>query len=245
MIMRKLHVALLFVGVLCLFAAQAQAHDFLPPDWWGPGSWGDPAQNYAGWGFGDPILPGDPLDPPDFGKYIPGTKALWNPGTFDPPEWLPEYEPWQFPPYVDREQTSWPGDVGLGVVPLSGEIVIDMPNDPIPRPEKKVYIQLTWAPQTGALNPNPVIELLDPPSETSNVTQVDVDGTFPGSGWNFSIFEFSIFPNPPFETIRISGDIMVDQVVVDTWCVPEPGTFVLLGTGLMALFGYGWYRRKR
>jgi hypothetical protein len=42
----------------------------------------------------------------------------------------------------------------------------------------------------------------------------------------------------------ISRAIMVDQVVVDTWCtVPEPATLSLLGMGALAIVLR--FRRKR
>ncbi len=34
------------------------------------------------------------------------------------------------------------------------------------------------------------------------------------------------------------------QIIVGTQDVPEPGTVVLLGSGVLGLFGYGWWRRK-
>ena len=50
----------------------------------------------------------------------------------------------------------------------------------------------------------------------------------------------SIRKHPKFENIYISGSIMVDQVIIDTICIPEPITIALLGFGSLILI-----RRKR
>mgnify|MGYP005649003983 CR=1 FL=1 len=52
-----------------------------------------------------------------------------------------------------------------------------------------------------------------------------------GDEWFHSTYLVTLEPNPEFEMFIISGDIMIDEVVVDTIC-PEPGTLMLLCVGI-------------
>ena len=47
--------------------------------------------------------------------------------------------------------------------------------------------------------------------------------------------EMTIEGIPEFEVIRISGDIYLDEMVIDTYCVPEPASMSLLCLGALAL----------
>ena len=78
------------------------------------------------------------------------------------------------------------------------------------------------------------------------------DGVFGGQGrqdrttllreWLHSTYELAIFPSPQFETIRLSGDIYVDELVIDTYSTtPEPATALLMLLGAAAL----GHRRRR
>ncbi len=58
-------------------------------------------------------------------------------------------------------------------------------------------------------------------------------------GWVTEVLKFRLEPNPPWEILTmgefISYPAYVDQVVIDTICIPEPGTLVLLAVGCVRL----------
>jgi hypothetical protein len=130
-----------------------------------------------------------------------------------------------------------------GVWPLSGELDMYIPNWRTQNPEKWIYIQLTWKPgnndQTPFLPDSPVIGIFENPIGT--VTMLPRIDSELEQGWKLSQFKINIQPNPLEEWLTVKGDILVDQIVVDTICIPEPATILLFGiSGLMTLA-----RRKR
>ena len=63
-----------------------------------------------------------------------------------------------------------------------------------------------------------------------------------GNDWMSSVWEFTIEPNPEYELISLAPyecTMYIDEIVVDTICVPEPATLCLLA------FGGFMLRRKR
>ncbi len=135
------------------------------------------------------------------------------------------FAPWI--PFIDGRDGVWP---------LSGKIDAYIPN----RPEicwwKDIVIQLTWKPAglTDAFwddKPNVgVVPGVDP-----YTLYMESTTTALGDGWMSSLYEIRLFPNPPWETIGIEGDILVDQLAINTECIPEPATICLLGLGALAL----------
>ena len=68
-------------------------------------------------------------------------------------------------------------------------------------------------------------------------------GPYPGSGpWYTYNYGLTIEPNPTSETVTITVPecAVIDQIVVDTICIPEPGTL-----GLLVLGGLAVLRRRR
>ena len=122
-----------------------------------------------------------------------------------------------------------------GAWPLSGEIDILIPNYPQIRPEKWIQIQLTWQP--AGLDPDPFLAdqplIAVTPFDGMEMYRYDDDQVAPG--WIHSTFDITIWPNPYEEWFTIKGDILVDELVIDTICIPEPMTVTLLGLGGLAL----------
>jgi hypothetical protein len=159
--------------------------------------------------------------------HIPGPGAGWH----EKQPTGPDYDP--------------AGDPGDGWVNLSGELIIDIPNFVNTNPRKVIWIQLVWEPQ--APNSVPIVQLLDPAGQPTSVPLVRTelleegfDQTNPWRAVYHDTWHLELFPNPDFEQISISGGINVDEIVIDTWCVPEPATMSFLAIGGLAIL-----RRRR
>ena len=117
-----------------------------------------------------------------------------------------------------------------GIWPLSGEMDVYIPNRPQLGPYKEIWIQLVWMPgnldQTPFLPDQPIVGVT--PFDSMQMTHED---NLDLNGWTHSLFKITIWPNPNEEWIAIKGDILVDRVVIDTICIPEPTTLLLLVTG--------------
>jgi len=137
-------------------------------------------------------------------------------------------------PYGDpllQVNTSYGWEAGAWA--LSGEIDILIPNFPEIRPEKWIQIQLTWkaADNDPFLLDDPLIAI--GPFDSMTISRYDDDQIVPGC--IHSIYDIVIRPNPAEEWIAIKGDIWVDELVIDTICVPEPATICLFGLGALTL----------
>ena len=200
-----------FVLVVGLMVTPAVAEDLNPPYWRGL-----EGTTFARWEFGND----DPYPPPD---------DYYN------PYGMPEME---VEPLVDWYQTY---DGREGVWALSGEIWIDIWNQSVPLPYKWIWVQITWTPMEFEPNPFPIVEEIYTTGGPYYGTLEDerVIGPDPYE-WYHSSYWIELSPNPNFETIYIGGDIYVDEVVIDTWCFPEPASLSLLALGSLFVL-----RRKR
>ncbi|MFA5251763.1 MAG: PEP-CTERM sorting domain-containing protein [Phycisphaerae bacterium] len=129
----------------------------------------------------------------------------------------------------------------FGVIQLAGdsELLFDMPNF-VGGSYKEVWIQVTYFPTLGQ---SPRFDVVGAGIQDVT-TPIFIDSVEWGDGWVTGAWNFQIWPNPEGEEIWLnfagaSGaplySAYVDQVVIDTMCVPEPATMALLGLGSMAL----------
>jgi len=116
------------------------------------------------------------------------------------------------------------------------EMDIFIPNyNDRPNPVKEIFVELTW--RAAGLNflPDYPIVFAAPVGQYDMITIEPGEDVWLGNQWTSTLFTIHIWPNPPSEWILIKGDIYVSHVLIDTYCIPEPGTLSLLG--LSVLFG--------
>ncbi len=216
------------VSVAVVFSAMAevavaQPQDPFPP-WW-HGQWSQTFQwwlfdtDETGQGLPEGLLPDGPGPLEEGPPYEPGYLPSTNVVVWPDPGWFPT------DPLHGSDRT--------GIFSLSGSIDVTVDNHNPPNDFKWMWVQLTWAQEfeNGIDEPtfydlNPAADLAWPVTKTNEMDW--------GDGWKTSVYEWRIYPNPvdEFFTIGVSDlGILVDELVIDTWCIPEPGTLSLLAFG--------------
>jgi len=206
--------------VAAMWACVAPAFASIGPDDVQPAPWrGLPGTTSQFWLFNSPNPIGSPIQPDgSLGQpWLPSTHITVQPLG----DWI------QSDPVSGR----------FGIWPLSGRMNVTVDNYPQPNPVKYMWVQVVWQPQAGLPNTGPILSGFDP----AGTEPVAIPATLP-NGWYETTFEWQIYPNPPDEFFVIGGNINVDQVIIDTYCVPEPSSVLLtaLGGGLLLVL-----RRRR
>jgi len=211
-----------FIGVLyaaalwaCVTPAQAiVGPDDVQPPWWR----GQPGTTSQFWLFNDPnplgIRPDGSLGQP----FLPSTHINVQP----------------ISPWIQSD----PNSGRFGIWPLSGRMDVTVDNYPINNPEKWMWVQVVWQPQPGLPNTGPILGGFNPPAGTP----IEIVPEQLPNGWFETTFKWKIYPNPIDESFIIEGNINVDQVIIDTWCVPEPTSMLLWTMGGLLV---AWQRRRQ
>ena len=203
--MKKGSVVILVVVGVVLPISSAWADDYNPPLWRGENN-----TTMQMWEF----LTGVNPSAPDNFVNPNGEAQCTVEGDFPFTVWLPE-------------------DDGLqGVWKLEDYVKIDIPNYSMQNPYKEVWLQITFAADGGS-GLEPLLLSVPAAAEMQLIDKTKVTNLY----WR-ATYSIILEPNPNSESIYIQPrdcTIYLDEVVIDTICVPEPTTIFLLGLGALAL----------
>ena len=189
----------------------AAAHDVFPPDWRGLDG-----TTYQEWQFGSNATP---AVPDVINNIYGGASASVTVGEFG--------EGWLANPGLGTQTGIW--DLGG----TGGQIVLDIDNRPSPLPYKEIWLQVTYY---KAISDAPIVEVPGAQLISSQNTLIEHDVI---GDWYLGQSVWRIEPNPSHEQIFLTSYLwgsVIDQIVVDTYCVPEPASIVLLMLGGFAVF---------
>ncbi|MBN2376805.1 MAG: PEP-CTERM sorting domain-containing protein [Sedimentisphaerales bacterium] len=215
---KRLFLMALSVGWLCGTVSAAISND-TPPAWRG-----DNNTTSQAWEFADSSNPaveetGAPWDNP-YGS--PTASILQSGGGLVPPgdpdtKWMSAHP-------------QFGSDQHFGVWRFYGNDYLELviPNDPVERTTKEIYLQLTYS-----ASAYPIFETTPGFAGIELVSDYALD-----SNYDILTLLITIEPNPDSETIELRPNdctMYIDQIIVDTRCIPEPMSMVLLGLGAVAL----------
>jgi hypothetical protein len=187
-------------------------NDVQPPPWRG-----EPGTTSQYWHFNQPDRgPIAPDGVPDEGQpWLPSTQIVAESQAH----------------WVDSDPVS--GRYGIWSLGPSADLRVTVDNYQQPNPVKLIWVQVVWQDIPGLPATGPVLGDFVPPG-TNPIAVGPVDLEY---GWFETTYRWEIYPNPPDEIFTIGGNINVDQVIIDTWCIPEPSALLLamIGGGLLLL----------
>lgn len=204
------------VSLIVIFAsASAFAALDLNPAPWRTNPTGLAPTTYQSWDFttnANPTAPDVDLNP--FGDAM----LTVNGGFFDKTVWY-------------NTLTGYPNHQGIWGFEL--DIWVDIPNSPVPNPYKEVWLQITY---TASNAPNIFVV---PEGDMGQYAFMNlVENVSLDNGWYHAVYSVMVEPNPSYELniIRPADcTLYVDDLIIETVCVPEPATLALLGLGALSL----------
>lgn len=191
----------------------------------GPTWRGDPGTTYQAWGFDSDNSPAD-LDI-NLNPYgLPSATITGIDPPLGPPAFIPP-------------NTFWKDDDNghQGVWRLYGDSTLQLhiPNNPVQNDQKIIWFQMTYY-ASGTTGAEPEFFTYPDNVSVTQVSKIPVDANY----YFHAAWEITIEPNPDEEWIILRPrdcTLYIDEVVVDTICIPEPASLVmLLGTSSLILF---------
>jgi hypothetical protein len=176
---------------------------------------GDEGTTFEYWQFGtddDPDAPDDVMNP--YGSAVADIEVgVFASGWYD-----------SIPPVYGSRQGFW--DIAEGIITLT------IPNRDQALPYKEIWVQVVYWQDISAI-PEISIPGAEPWGDLFDPVLVE-EGPSTGA-WYMALSHWRMTPNPDSETIVVIGDpdwgSIVDEIIVDTYCVPEPATITLLVLG--------------
>lgn len=203
------------VLLVLVFTGAALSSDIIPPAWRG-----GPGTTFQEWGFDTNANPAAPTASNN--PYGNATAAV-TVGSFGS-GWLDQL------PGMGTQTGYW--DLGGE----GGQIVLDIANRPQALPYKEVWVQVTYF---RDLTQAPSVSV--PGAQFVSGQTLTLEAVQTGGSWLVDQSLWRIEPNPSSEQVIITSNPawggVVDQIVVDTICAPEPASLALLG--LMGAFLIG------
>lgn len=221
--MEKISKIVICFLVICSIAGFASAGM-----WWTRGVDGS---TYQQWTFDDADNPAAPeVDQNPYGDA--SASITVTPGGITPvAEWRPGFQ---------GHLGVWIGDTAV--------VELLLPNNPLANDYKEVWVEVGCRGHFPPEVDNPPVsgfdlgngyEVLVPVGST--LQDLGFKFTEMPDGWRVLTFGLRIYPNPASETIRftlLNSGAYLDYITVDTICIPEPATLVVLGFGaVMSMLG--------
>ncbi len=202
---------LAILGIVSLCAPAALADYLFDPPWLG-GEGGLGYPTYQGWEFRTDLDPTTVNNPYGVPTLDPGATGAWE-GVFEGRDGVLRFEWWD-------------------------EVNIDIPNADHDNPSKEVWFQITYFAFGGFSSLS--YDIAGWGGETTafggeSIGPTILESTAAGD-WVYEAVHWVIEPNPHGETITLSSffdDIYIDQIHIDTVCIPEPASVVLLAVGAL------------
>ncbi|MFH1614450.1 MAG: hypothetical protein ABIG61_05125 [Planctomycetota bacterium] len=129
-----------------------------------------------------------------------------------------------FTPWLDNDCNH------QGVWFVEDRIDLFVPNSSVPNPIKYMWLQLTF--YSDSAN-DPQIFSIPGLSMVEKIQKIQLDDYY----WH-GTYRITIEPNPSEETLYIMPrdcTILIDEIVLDTLCIPEPAMAGLLGSSMCLL----------
>ena len=218
-------------GTLCplLFASSAAptlADDINPPPWRGSPGW-----TFQHWNFPTNNVPAQP----DVPYVSPGLPLLANTSEAD---WH-----WTDPFGTTNKTGIWE----LRPTPPPSFLEFHIPNIQDDLNPKEIWIQVKWQGFRPAIDIQAQVPGGGIAQAGNLAPPVDVPAPN-GNGWMHTTYQMGFSFCPPMEVVRLNGSgagsVYIDQVVVDTRCVPEPTTAALGLFSAVPLIASQRFRRR-